>query len=101
MHKIQYSKGGVRKRNQTPYTVIRFRLFDKVKYKGQTCFIYGRRTSGSFYLKKLDGTVISGGVTYKKLKLIAKRKTFITERREVAPPLKLGVSGAMVLMTTT
>ena len=85
IHKIQYSKGGVRKRNQTPYIVFGFRLFDKIKYKGQTCFIYGRRASGSFYLKKLDGTTISGGTTYKKLRLIVKRKTFITERREVAP----------------
>ena len=84
IHKIQYSKGGVRKRNQTPYTVFGFRLFDKVRYKGQICFIYARRASGSFYLKNLDGTTISGGITYKKLRLIAKRKTFITERREVA-----------------
>ena len=86
IHKIQYSKGGIRKRNQTPYIVFGFRLFDKVKYKGQTCFIYGRRASGSFYLKKLHGTVVSCGISYKKLRLIIKRKTFITERREVAPP---------------
>ena len=85
IHKLQYSKGGIRKRNQTPYIVFGFRLFDKVKYKGQICFIYGRRSSGSFYLKKLDGTVISGGVIYKKLKLIAPKKTFTTERREVTP----------------
>ena len=87
IHKIQYSKGGARKRNQTPYTIFGFRLFDKVRYKDKVCFIYGRRASGSFYLKKLDGTTISGGITCKKLKLIAKRKTFITERREVAPYL--------------
>ena len=76
IHKIQYSKGRVRKRNQTPYTVSGFRLFDKIKYNGHTCFIYGRRASGSFYLKKLDGTTISGGVTYKKLRLIVKLVMF-------------------------
>ena len=84
IHKVQYNKGGTRKRNQTPYVMFGFRLFDKVKCKGNICFIYGRRVSGSFYLKKLNGAVISSGVTCKKLKLIAKRKTFITERREVA-----------------
>ena len=84
IHKVQYSKGGIRKCNQTPYIVFGFRLFDKVKYKGKICFIYGRRASGRFYLKKLGGMVISGGVTYKKLRLIAERKTFITERREIA-----------------
>ena len=35
--------------------------------------------------KKLDGTVVSCGITYKKLRLIAQRKTFITERRKVVP----------------
>ncbi|MBQ3586103.1 MAG: RRXRR domain-containing protein, partial [Synergistaceae bacterium] len=78
IHKTNFIKGGIRKRNQTPYMIFGFRLFDKVKYKGQTCFIYGRRASGSFYLKKLDRTIVSGGVTYKNLRLIAKRKTFIT-----------------------
>lgn len=81
IHKMQFSKGGVRKRNQTPYAVFGFRLFDKVRCKGQTCFIYGRRLTGSFALKKLDGTPVSGGITYKKLRLIAKRKTFLTERK--------------------
>ena len=76
IHKIQYSKGGIRKRNQVAYTVFGFRLFDKVRYKDETCF----------YLKKLDGAVVSGGVTYKKLMLIVKRETFIKERREVVPP---------------
>lgn len=88
IHKIQYSKGGIRKRNQVAYTVFGFRLFDKVRYKDETCFIYGRRASGSFYLKKLDGAVVSGGVTYKKLMLIVKRETFIKERREIAPITK-------------
>ena len=34
------------KLNQAPYLVKGFRLFDKVKYKGQECFIFGRRSSG-------------------------------------------------------
>ena len=81
IHKTNFIKGGIRKRNQTPYMVFSFRLFDKVRYKNEICFIYGRRISGSFYLKKLDGAIVSGGVTYKKLRLITKRKTYITERR--------------------
>ena len=83
IHKIQYSKNGIRKRNQTPYAVFGFRLFDKVNYNGENCFIYGRRASGSFDVRKLDRTTVSAGVTYKKLILISKRKTFLTERRLV------------------
>lgn len=86
IYKMNFIKGGIRKRNQTPYVVFGFRLFDKVICKGQTGFIFGRRTSGSFYVKRLDGEKLSAGISYKKLKLIVKRKTYLTERREVALP---------------
>ena len=59
-----------------------FRLFDKVKYKGQECFIFGRRSSGYFDLRKLDGTVVHRSASYKDLKLLSKRKTLLWERRE-------------------
>ena len=74
IHKTQYSKGGVRKRNQSPYVELGFRLFDKVKCKGEVGFIFGRRLSGSFLVKSLDGRTLSAGISYKKLKLIGKRK---------------------------
>ena len=86
IHKTNFIKGGIRKRNQTPYVVFGFRLFDKVICRGETGFIFGRRSSGSFYVKRLDGEKISAGISYKKLKLIGKRNTYLTERREVAPP---------------
>ena len=84
IHKINFIKGGIRKRNQTPYVVFGFRLFDKVICKGKTGFIFGRRTSGSFLVKSLCGEKISVGISYKKLKLIGKRQTYLKERREVA-----------------
>lgn len=70
IHKTKPSKGAKRKRNQSAYIVNGFRRYDKVKYKNQTCFITGKRTSGSFQLKLYDGTVITQGVNSKKLKLI-------------------------------
>ena len=36
-------KKGVRKLNQAPYLVKKFRLFDKVVFDGTECFIFGRR----------------------------------------------------------
>ncbi|MBR0150156.1 MAG: HNH endonuclease [Synergistaceae bacterium] len=86
IHKLKILKGGIRKCNQTPYMVFGFRLFDKVICKGKTGFIFGRRMSGSFLVKSLDGEKISAGISYKKLKLIGKRQTFLTERREVVLP---------------
>ena len=75
-------KGGVRKRQQAPYLVFGYRLFDKVLCKGEVGFIFGRRSSGSFDVRRLDGTKISAGISYKKLSLLEKRKTFLTEFRK-------------------
>lgn len=96
IHKLTINKGGTRKRNQSPFEIFGYRLFDKVKCKGEVGFIFGRRASGSFDIRKLDGTKISTGISYKKLKLITKRKTYLTERRSAvsSPQLKLGVSTA-------
>lgn len=81
IHKNTILKGGYRKRNQAEYMVKGFRLFDKVLYQGQECFIFGRRSSGSFDIRLLDGTKVSAGISYKKLKLLEKRKSYLIERR--------------------
>lgn len=86
IHKNTILKGGMRKRNQAPYFVKGFRLFDKVMYEGQECFIFGRRSTGSMDLRLLNGIHINSSVNYKKLKLIESRKNYITERRTAVPP---------------
>ena len=82
IHKMTILKGGVRKRNQAPYLVKGFRLFDKVLCSGEVGFIFGRRSSGYFDIRTLSGRKISAGISYKKLRLIEKRKTFLTEYRK-------------------
>lgn len=62
------------------YIVEGYRLWDKVLYKGQECFISGRRASGRFALKKLDGTSISKSVTFKKLRLLEPATNYLIER---------------------
>ena len=59
IHKNTILKGGYRKRNQAPYEVMGFRLYDKVLYKGQECFIFGRRADGRFAVRLLDGTKLN------------------------------------------
>ena len=81
IHKMSINKGGYRKRNQSEYKVKGFRLYDKIRYQGQECFVFGRRSSGSFDVRKLDGTKISAGTSYKKLRLLETRHTYLTERR--------------------
>ena len=41
----------------------------------------GRRTSGYFALKKLDGTVASNSISYKKLRLLEAATNYIIERK--------------------
>lgn len=81
IHKNTILKGGYRKLNQAPKYVFGYQLFDKVLYNNQECFIFGRRLSGSFDVRLLDGTKLSAGVSYKKLKLLEKRKSYLIERR--------------------
>ena len=86
IHKMTVLKGGVRKRNQAEYVIKEYRLFDKVLYNKEECFIQGRRSSGYFQLKKLDGTLISVSACYKHLQLLETRKHYIVERREAIFP---------------
>ena len=72
--------GGKRKRNQGEYSVKGFRLFDKVKYQGREYFIFGRRKTGYFDIRTLDGEKINrGSISYKKLNLIDTRKTMLIQ----------------------
>ena len=80
IHKAKFSKGGIRKRNQAPYLVKGFRLFDKVLYQGKECFIFGRRVDGRMDVRLLDGTRINASVGYKKLKFLESRKAYLIER---------------------
>ena len=85
IHKSNILKGGKKKLNQASYLVKGFRLFDKVEFEGQVCFIFGRRSSGYFDIRKLNGEVISRNASWKKLKLLETRKSLSMERRALPP----------------
>jgi len=80
-------------RNTAERFIKGFQRFDKVRYRGVECFIAGRRKTGYFSLKKLDGTVVSNSANYKELKLLESFRTFITEMR-LLPAINDGVSDA-------
>ena len=67
LHKASILAGGIRKNNQAPKEVFRFRLMDTVLYNGQVCYVNGRRTSGYFSLVDVNGKVLTNSVSYKKL----------------------------------
>lgn len=80
IHKQKFSKGGIRKRKQASYELFGFRLFDKVRVNSTTGFIFGRRQRGCFDIRDFDNKRICE-VSYKKIKLLEKRKNYIVERR--------------------
>ena len=82
IHKANLLKGGVKKLNQAQYEVKGFRLFDKIQYQGKLYYIFGRRNSGFFDIRTLDGTKVNkGSISCKSFKLIERRKSLLTERR--------------------
>src|SRR6266567_2983010 len=67
LHKATIRKGGQRQRNTAPKCIQGFRLFDCVRYQEKPCFVFGRRSSGYFDLRALDGTKISASANCNKL----------------------------------
>ncbi len=58
------------------------RLFDKVRYQGKEYFIFGRRNSGFFDIRDLNGVNVNkGSISCKLLQLIKTRQTILFERR--------------------
>ncbi len=80
LHKSNPKKGK-RQANKAPRYVHGFQLFDKVLFNSRECFIFGRRSSGYFDLRNLDGTKVHASASHKKLKLLEGASTLLCERR--------------------
>ena len=81
IHKAKIYAGGYRKNNQAPKYVFGFRLLDMVDVCGkETGFVFGRRSSGSFDIRHLDGRKISAGINFKKLQLLAHPDSLLIEQ---------------------
>lgn len=78
IHKAKILKGGKKRINQSPFEVFGFRLFDRIMFDNQYYFVYGRRTSGYFNIRDIDGKSPKD-ITYKKLKLY-RSKQFMLQK---------------------
>jgi N6-L-threonylcarbamoyladenine synthase len=81
IHKCNAGKCGYRQHNQAPYLVKGFRLFDRVRYNGQEVFIWARRISGYFRLRKLNGEILGHSISYKKLNFLETSKNLLIEKK--------------------
>ena len=87
LHKATIRKGGKRQRNTAPKYVHGLRLFDCVRYENAVCFVFGRRCSGYFDLRALNGTKIHASASCQKLTIVQKASALLVERRAAFPPV--------------
>lgn len=86
IHKSNILKGGKLKKNQAPYRVFGYRLNDVIRYQGNRYYIGGRRSSGNFNIRPLEGDK-KLDISYKKLEfLYESRRIFMyNQRRNITP----------------
>ena len=73
-------------RNTAPRFIRGFQRYDKVLWRGITCFVFGRRQTGYFDLRKLDGTKIHNSAKAEECTLLESARTMLTERRAAFLP---------------
>ena len=79
-------------RNTANRFIRGFQRYDKVLWKGIECFVFGRRKTGYFDIRMLNGHKLSSSAKAKDLKLLENFKTLLTEKRRFLPDLKDRVS---------
>ena len=61
-------------------------LLYRVRYQGTVCFVFGRRSSGYFDLRTLDGSRVHASASHQQLELVQKPRAYLVERRSGIPP---------------
>lgn len=82
-------------KNTAPRFVHCYQRYDRVRYQNTECFVFGRRSTGYFSLKMLDGTKIHDSAKAKNLVLLESFKTMLVDRERrtaLLPALTDGVS---------
>ncbi|MEK5037696.1 RNA-guided endonuclease IscB [Sporosarcina sp. FSL K6-3457] len=79
LHKMTIAKGGYRKANKAERFVKGFQLFDKVLFEGIECIVFGRRKTGYFDLRTIDGVSIHKSASFKKLRVVEKASTLLVQ----------------------
>jgi hypothetical protein len=69
-------------RNTAARFIRGFQRFDKVQWKGQACFVFGRRSTGYFDLKLLDGTKVHASAKARDCKLLESSSTWLVAQQQ-------------------
>lgn len=82
-------------KNTAPRLIHGFQRFDKVLWNSIECFVFGRRKTGYFELRTLEGTKIHASAKAKDLNLLETANTFLISYMggvRSSPDYKSGVS---------
>lgn len=72
-------------KNTVPRFIHGFQRYDKVLFRDRECFVFGRRSTGYFDLRKLDGAKVHASAKTSDITLLESAKTLLIERK--CPPL--------------
>lgn len=75
-------------KNTAPRFVKGYQRFDKVLFNNSECFIFGRRKTGYFDLRTLDGAKVHSSAKYKELKRLESASCMLSAL-QIPPPLSL------------
>jgi hypothetical protein len=68
-----------------PYEVFGFRQWDRVALPdGRVGFVKGRRSRGYFDICDVEGQLIGSSISYRRLRLVGRARTLLTETRKAA-----------------
>lgn len=77
LHQNTIRVGGIRRNTFAPKELYGYRLWDSVLYNGISCFVAGRRNSGSFHIINIYGKYISHSITYRKLLCVGHNNSYL------------------------
>lgn len=81
-------------RNTAKREIKGFRRFDKVMWKGEVAFVFGRRISGYFDIRDIHNISFHKSVNFKQLRLLERSNTLITafNSPNSSPGVNAGIS---------
>lgn len=68
-------------RNTAARYIQGFQRYDKVRWKGQDCFVFGRRTTGYFDLRRLEGAKVAASAKARDCVRLESSRTFLIQQQ--------------------
>lgn len=86
LYKANPGKGGIYIKVQSPQYINGFKMWDKVEYNGQVCFVAGRNRKGYLRLKTIDGKMIHASARMKDVRILERGTSHPIQMLQLTEP---------------